>query len=60
MKNGTIIKQNKTQNINKLMSRVVNTSYLDLSSVLGILSPEVHGEDIEELRKIEDIILSKK
>lgn len=33
---------------------------LGLSSALGIFSPEVHGEDIEELKKQEEIKRKKR
>lgn len=33
---------------------------LGLSSALGILSPEIHGEDVEELRKVEELKRKKR
>lgn len=49
------INQPVSQTINKGAHQSVNYPDLGLSSTLGIFSPEVHGEDIEELRKMEDI-----
>lgn len=36
-------------------SQLVNSPDLGLSSVLGIFSPEVHREDVEELKRLEEI-----
>lgn len=36
-------------------SQLVNSPDLGLSSVLGIFSPEVHSEDVEELKRLEEI-----
>ncbi|MBK5722009.1 clindamycin resistance transfer factor BtgB [Dysgonomonas sp. Marseille-P4677] len=50
----------KKQEVNNARHRLINTFDLGLYSALGIFSPEVHGEDIEELRKMEEVKRKKK
>lgn len=52
--------QSVNQPINESADQSVNPPDLGLSSALGIFSTEVHGEDIEELRKIEEIKSKKR
>lgn len=49
------INQPVSQAINKGADQSVNYSDLGLSSTLGIFSPEVHGEGMKELKKVEEI-----
>lgn len=50
-----VVKQSVSQQTNKSANQLGNTPDLGLSSFLGLLTPEVHGEDVEELKKIEEI-----
>lgn len=47
------------QSVSQLASESTNQSTnspdLGLSSALGVISPEVHGEDVEELKRMEEI-----
>lgn len=52
--------QSVNQTINESAYQSFNPPDLGLSSALGIFSTEVHGEDIEELRKIEEIKSKKR
>ncbi|WP_353123416.1 DUF5712 family protein [Dysgonomonas capnocytophagoides] len=52
--------QSVNQPINESADQSVNPPDLRLSSALGIFSTKVHGEDIEELRKIEEIKSKKR
>lgn len=47
-----VVKQSVGLQTNDSTSQLVNTFDLRLSSALGILSPQIQGEDIEELKKI--------
>lgn len=49
------VKQSVSLQTSESVSQLVSTPNLGLSSALGIFSPEVHGEDVEELRKTEKI-----
>lgn len=54
-------KQSVSQQIhNKSTSRFIDASDLRLPSVLGVFSTDVYGEDIEELKKMEEIKKRKK
>lgn len=52
--------QSVNQPINGSADQSVNPPDLGLSSALGIFSTEIHREDIEELRKIEEIKSKKR
>lgn len=52
--------QSVNQTINESPYQSFNPPDLGISSALGIFSTEVHGEDIEELRKIEEIKSKKR
>lgn len=60
IKNGTIIEQLKIQEcmddmpIKERTGQLVDPPYIGLSSVLGSLPPEVHREDLEESKKMEE------
>lgn len=54
------VKQSVSQQTNESPSQFVNTSDLGLFSTLSIFSTEVHGEDIEELKKQEEIKRKKR
>lgn len=68
MKNGVIFEQISLQEDmqigkDKFIDADMNISSsadLGLSSALGILSPEIHGEDVEELRKVEELKRKKR
>lgn len=47
--------QSVGQQASELINQSTNSPNLGLSSVLGIFSTEVHGEDIEKLRKMDEI-----
>lgn len=47
--------QSVGQQASESINQSTNSPNLGLSSVLGIFSTEVHGEDIEELRKMDEI-----
>lgn len=53
------VSQSFNQSVSQLASESTNQSTnspdLELSSALGVFSPEVHGEDIEELKKQKEI-----
>lgn len=54
-----VVKQSVSQQTNESANQLGNTPDLGLSSFLGLLTPEVHGEDVEELKKIEEIKMKK-
>ncbi|MBD8387661.1 hypothetical protein [Dysgonomonas sp. BGC7] len=47
--------QSVCQKASESINQSTNPPNLGLSSVLGVFSTEVHGEDIEELRKMDEI-----
>lgn len=49
-----------SQQTNESASQLGNTPDLGLSSFLGLLTPEVHGEYVEDLKKMEEIKRTKR
>ena len=48
-------KQSVSQLAGESTNQSTNSPDLGLSSALGVFSPEVHGEDVDELKKMEEI-----
>lgn len=53
-------KQLVSQLAGESTNQSTNSPDLGLSSALGVFSPKVHGEDVEELKKVEEIKRKKK
>lgn len=53
-------KQSVSQLAGESTNQSTNSPDLRLSSALGVFSPKVHGEDVEELKKVEEIKRKKK
>lgn len=53
-------KQSVSQLAGESTNQSTNSPDLGLSSALGVFSPEVHGEDVEELKKQEEIKKKKR